>query len=170
MSRAVSRGVLFSSLIACAIVSATAQQAKVDRPTVSEIAVAYPSYEKLTQFPAYVNSELAVQCAPVRPAQIDAAKAKYGPHAVASILVFMNESAARAFAAHGDTYPVGSVVVKHKTLGYAMPAPPGAPVTYGVGGMVKRAPGFDPAHGDWEYFYFEDPAKIESGRISTCVQ
>ncbi|MDB6068335.1 MAG: hypothetical protein JWR26_4543 [Pedosphaera sp.] len=39
----------------------------------------------------------------------------------------------------------------------------------GVGGMVKRAPGYDPAHGDWEYFYFDDAAKIQSGRIASCV-
>jgi hypothetical protein len=39
----------------------------------------------------------------------------------------------------------------------------------GVGGMVKRPPGYDPEHGDWEYFYFEDPAKIESGKIGSCV-
>jgi hypothetical protein len=40
----------------------------------------------------------------------------------------------------------------------------------GVGGMVKRSAGYDPTHGDWEYFYFEDPKKIESGRIASCVQ
>ena len=40
----------------------------------------------------------------------------------------------------------------------------------GVGGMIKRAPGYDPAHGDWEYFYFEKPEKIERGRIATCVK
>lgn len=170
MRRHTSRVVLLSSLIACSITAASAQQAPADRPpTVAEIAVAYPSYQKLTEFPVYVNSELAVQCAPTRPAQIDAAKATHGPHAIAGILVFMNEPAARVFAARRGTYPVGSVIVKHKTLGYAMP-PPAGPVSHGVGGMVKRAPGFDPEHGDWEYFYFEDPAKIESGRIGTCVQ
>ena len=36
--------------------------------------------------------------------------------------------------------------------------------------MVKRAPGYDPEHGDWEYFYFEDPAKIEQGKIQSCVR
>ena len=56
--------------------------------------------------------------------------------------------------------------------------------------MIKRADGFDPAHGDWEYFcsahvpgLADDPAvaqsavaqvkpagKIESGRIASCVQ
>jgi hypothetical protein len=49
------------------------------------------------------------------------------------------------------------------------PDSPSADPSHGVGGMVKRAAGFDPAHGDWEYFYFEDPAHIESGAIATCT-
>jgi hypothetical protein len=36
--------------------------------------------------------------------------------------------------------------------------------------MVKRAPGFDSAQGDWEYFYFDDPSKIESGRMASCIE
>ena len=40
----------------------------------------------------------------------------------------------------------------------------------GVGGMIKRPAGYDPKHGDWEYFYFDDARKIESGRITSCVQ
>jgi hypothetical protein len=45
-----------------------------------------------------------------------------------------------------------------------------ARIPNGVGGMVKRHKGYDPANGDWEYFYFEDASKIESGRISSCIQ
>ncbi len=85
----------------------------------------------------------------------------------------MNELAENAFRRRSSAYPVGSVVVKEKTaLGYmsegneqTMTRPHD-----GVGGMVKRPPGFDAAHGDWEYFYFEEPSRIESGRISSCVQ
>ena len=29
--------------------------------------------------------------------------------------------------------------------------------------MIKRPPGYDPQHGDWEYFYFEQPTTVESG-------
>jgi hypothetical protein len=35
--------------------------------------------------------------------------------------------------------------------------------------MIKRPPGYDPDHGNWEFFYFEDPVKIESGKIASCV-
>jgi len=36
--------------------------------------------------------------------------------------------------------------------------------------MIKRRPGYDPAHGDWEYFYFEDANKVESGKMNSCIQ
>ncbi len=35
---------------------------------------------------------------------------------------------------------------------------------------MKRSAGYDPEHGDWEYFYFEDRKKIESGPIASCIQ
>jgi hypothetical protein len=64
------------------------------------------------------------------------------------------------------------VIVKQKTL---LPARRGKAterdraIQNGVGGMVKRSPGFDPAHGDWEYLYFDDATKIESGRMTSCI-
>jgi hypothetical protein len=30
--------------------------------------------------------------------------------------------------------------------------------------------GYDPLHGDWDYFYFVDAAKVESWRNGSCVQ
>lgn len=75
----------------------------------------------------------------------------------------MNDLAATAFRSGSNAYPVGAVVVKQKHKHY------GKDVS-GVGGMVKRSTGYDPQHGDWEYFYFEDPQKIESGRLASCVQ
>ncbi len=66
---------------------------------------------------------------------------------------------------------MGSVIVKQKQMmGYL--DKDGRQIherDTGVGGMVKRAPGYDPKHGDWEYFYFENTGKIESGRIASCV-
>jgi hypothetical protein len=75
----------------------------------------------------------------------------------------MNGQAEAAFKS-GGTYPVGAAVVKRK-----LREKNDKLVASGVGGMIKRAPGYDPKHGDWEYFYFEDEAKIESGKIDSCV-
>jgi hypothetical protein len=83
----------------------------------------------------------------------------------------MNEPGARAFAERKRIYPEGSVVVKEKHFHeYQGPNGRDAGGGDGVGGMIKRAAGFDPKHGDWEYFYFADPKRIESGRIASCVQ
>ena len=144
-----------------ASVSAWAQPSAIS-PTISEIATAYTNYSRITEHAVFVNPELAVQCAPVSKPQIAAAEAKFGPHANSAMLIYMNPLAADAFGTNA-TFPVGSVVVKQKTI-------PGHDTNNGVGGMVKRPAGYDPAHGDWKYFYFESPKKIESGRIASCVQ
>jgi len=39
----------------------------------------------------------------------------------------------------------------------------------GVGGMIKRAPGFDAEHGDWEYFYADKTAGFSTGRLANCI-
>ena len=147
----------------------------------------------------FVNPEFAALCIGVTQAAVEAARVTKGPHANAAVLIFMNTFAAKAFADNTTSYPVGSVVVKQKeflpsratstgvkalsepTLPFARDAASrgnggassqmaihGSPA--GVGGMIKRPAGYDPEHGDWEYFYFEQPTKIEHGRIASCVQ
>lgn len=88
----------------------------------------------------------------------------------------MNEQAAETFGKPQPAYPVGAIVVKekHRSSGATTRADRSSAVDSftvdGVGGMIKRPPGYDPAHGDWEYFYFEDPRHIEAGRMASCVQ
>jgi len=141
-------------------------------PTISEIATTFTNYSRITKHAVLVNPELAMQCDTVSTEQIASARAKFGPHANSAMMIYMNPPAANAFKTNAPMFPVGSVVVKQKTLvGHTDDR---GQLTYdagsGVGGMVKRSAGYDPAHGDWEYFYFEDPKKIESGKISSCVQ
>jgi hypothetical protein len=85
----------------------------------------------------------------------------------------MNNLAADAFSVHANRFPVGAVIVKQK-LAEGFRDRNGVDVnvetTSGDGGMVKRPAGYDPKHGDWEYFYLEEGSKIENGRISSCVQ
>jgi hypothetical protein len=142
-------------------------------PTVAAIAAEYRSYRKMTDADVFVNPELAMLCIGASQQHVEAARKTKGPHAHSAIGVYMNESAARTFAGNGGKYSPGAVVVKQKTLlstrdrsatGRARV------VENGVGGMVKRAPGFDPAHGDWEYFYFDDATKIEAGRMASCIE
>jgi hypothetical protein len=101
------------------------------------------------------------------------ARKKSGPHTQSIILVYMNENAATAFEGGSKVYPVGSAIVKQKALRGHRESNNGKPaksVIAGVGGMIKRTAGFDPKNGDWENFYFEDPSKIESGKMQSCTK
>jgi hypothetical protein len=140
-------------------------------PTVEEIAKSYGDYQAITTQPVLVNPELAMLCVGASTAQVDAARIKFGPHANTAISIYMNDAAANAFRER-RSYPVGAVVVKRKRLmsyGGSNSVSPGE-TENGVGGMVKRSPGYDSAHGDWEYFYYDRPDHIESGQIASCVQ
>jgi len=150
--------------------STTPAKAEAD-PSISEIAANFTNYTRITKDPVYVNMELAILCRGASKEEVEAARTKFGPHANAAILIYMNQSAASAFGTNATPYPVGSVIVKQKkVLGYRENGKWVNEVNNGVGGMVKRPSGYDPEHGDWEYFYFEDPKKIQSGRIASCVQ
>jgi len=141
-------------------------------PSVSEIAASYTNLLRITTNVVYVNPELAILCKGASKEEVESARTRLGPHANTGILIYMNKLAADAFAKKATPFPVGAVVVKRKMIhGYTdkngrRVGAGGA----GVGGMVKRSPGYDPKHGDWEYFYFEDARKIETGRIASCVQ
>jgi Cytochrome P460 len=140
--------------------------------SISDIARNYTNYSRITKSMVSVNPEFALLCAGVSKEAVDAARTKFGPHANTGILIYMNKPAADAFGKGAATFPMGSVIVKQKTIGgyFGEDGKLVRDADTGVGGMVKRSPGYDPQHGDWEYFYFEDAGKIESGRISSCVQ
>ena len=128
----------------------------------SQIARDYQRFKLMTPKPVPVDPQLAGMCRGLSSSDIAQAIKRSGPHAQAWVSIYMSDSAATAFE-KSTAYPVGSIVIKEKRIHTT-------PDSQGVGGMVKRAPGYDPAHGDWEYFYFEDPAKIETGKIASCVQ
>ncbi len=94
------------------------------------------------------------------------------PASSRSVNVYMNAPAAGALAHRNEQYPVGSVVVKEK-LSLSSDGTTridAVGLHDGIGGMVKRAPGYDPKHGDWEYFYGESLETLVSGKISNCVE
>jgi len=153
-----------------------------DQPTAVWAAANYQDFERITPTPVLADPTLLVACTTLTQAGIDQQLAKEGPHALIKISIFMNQTAAQAFRAKDPRYPVGSIVVKEKALSgfgpirgkYRLDEPSERTDTLarmaGSGGMIKRAPGYDPAHGDWEYFYFTDPKIVEHGKIATCVE
>ncbi len=143
---------------------------KQDGGDIAETARNYKSLQLMTPEPVLVGLELATLCTSVSKEMIEAERNDAGPHAFCRIEVYMNQLAADALR-QNTAYPVGAVVVKEKQLQEILPftTAEGDGVNGGVGGMIKRDTGFDPEHGDWEYFYFESRDTIDSGRIVSCV-
>lgn len=144
-----------------------------DRPHVEYVAQSYSHLRLMTKEPVLVDPHLSMLCVGVLKGHVNEARKGSGPHAHTSIRIFMNDPAAGAFGSSGE-YPVGSIIVKEKKgmeydVGKPMPQA-SAKTSDGVGGMIKRPPGYDPEHGDWEYFYFEDASQIEHGKITSCIE
>lgn len=77
---------------------------------------------------------------------------------------WVNPLAAQALASRAAvTFPVGAVIVKEK---YAGPTSL-EPDLVAIGVMIKRAAGFDPAHGDWDYAYYEPALGIVQSSAQT---
>ena len=85
-------------------------------PSVSEIAVNFTNYQQITKSVVFVNPELAMLCRGASKEEVDAARIKFGPHANTGIVVYMNKLAGEAFSTNASVFPVGSVVVKQKTI------------------------------------------------------
>lgn len=168
----------FSALVGCSAAddaprAAATAPAEAGVPAdVAAIAKGYARLIPMTNEPVLVNPALFGLCRSPSPDAEEEARRVNGPHAMTAVMVYMNEPAADAFRRSATTYPVGSTVVKEKRSAYAAAGTSGsrANAPAGVGGMVKRPAGYDPAHGDWEYFYFEDPTRIESGAIRSCAE
>jgi Cytochrome P460 len=121
----------------------------------------YKALELLTPSPIVVSPELAVKCTTPSAAELAADEQRAGPHSNAFVNLYVNEIAKQAIAERVGLFPAGAVIVKEKLERDVSAA--------AVGGMVKRSAGFDPDHGDWEYFYATKSGGFASGRLSTCV-
>jgi hypothetical protein len=129
----------------------------------------YARYACLTPPDYEVDAGLLMLCRGANPTDVVEAEKHTGPHAFAQVRVLMNLSAEAAQKSGTKTFPVGAVVVKEK-VAHPYPYLPDAPRRLsGVTGMIKRAPGYDPANGDWEYFIQETGAPLEKGKIVTCI-
>jgi hypothetical protein len=120
----------------------------------------YKKLTLLTPQPVIVSAVIAVACvAPPSAAVVEEERRHFGPHAEVPINLYANE-AAKANLSAGRPFPPGAIIVKEKLNGAEASA---------VGGMVKRMPGFDPANGDWEYFYAERSGSFAIGRLDNCI-
>jgi len=82
--------------------------------------------------------------------------------------IYINEAGrAVSTAGTGFPYPVGTVIVKET---YERSATGGKGSVTQITAMVKRAPGYNPTEGDWEYILMKPDLSVGSrGQLSACM-
>jgi hypothetical protein len=129
----------------------------------------YQTWKRRTDQPVALASEIFGLCRSPSLAERQFLDSEHGIDQ-RLVLDWLNPGAVTAYE-HKDTlpFPVGAAIVKEKlvretTGGLAL-------VARGV--MIKRDPGFDAAHGDWEFAYWEPTAGLlvgptESAHCGDC--
>lgn len=140
------------------LADAADSEPKITKETVKSF---YRNYTRLTEKPYGVNGRLAILCNTPPPEMIQKLKDAHGPHDTNSIHLYANAVAAPQYRETKKPLPVGSVIVKEKLDDELAVA--------GIGGMIKREAGFDPANGDWEYFYSDDKVGFSRGKLANCA-
>ena len=155
----------------------TAWAQKQPKPVMLPEIVNYTYWREVTQKPVEMAPRVAAMCASGLPLPNDLSpptvRGTQGPHAKKYIRVFVNAVGEAAMTTQKEPhFPVGSVIVKQK-----LPLMKGKGKSQWIGltpelltVMVKRAPGYDAAHGDWEYIATDGPGKrmTQSGHSESC--
>lgn len=129
------------------------------------VATFYRAFPRLTEEPLPTSPLMSMLCT-LNPSREEVArleeldKQQRGPHYGVRSHLYANPLALPIIPGRMNGYPVGSILVKEKLNGDLQ-------VT-GVGGMIKRDPGYDPENGDWEYFYSGE-GRFGSGHLRNCV-
>lgn len=139
-------------LMLATVMSLSASPVPSSQKRVAEVLAEYRTYRQMTPKPVAVEPVLAAACTMFRHTA--------DPHTDTLIAVFMNPPAADAFLQRLE-FPVGAVVVKRKQDARGN--------SQAVGGMIKRESGFDPANGDWEYFYAPAGQAAVTERAGGCA-
>lgn len=121
----------------------------------------YRAFTRLTERPHEVSPLTAALCTVPSQAVIEREKQLTGPHYKTSVHLYANPAATATIRSAAKSFAAGAVIVKEKLAGDG--------TVSGVGGMIKRQPGYDPANGDWEYFYYGGPGEFSTGRIESCI-
>jgi hypothetical protein len=164
--------VVFAVVVGCQQPPATPvaeSPAPVPQPTGE---IDFAGWPAATDGPVDVSPHVAMACGPglnspdARWAKMGGEK-RHGPHFKHWIVVRVNPAAIEAFKEGDAPLPVGTTVVKEK---HTELLAKGLPPEYGA--MVKREPGYDPEHGDWEYVYvvLKPEKKVTRGRLESCAE
>ena len=157
--------------VACIFASSLATAADGEKEIVvtkDNVGSFYRNFTRLTKEPRLISPAFSYVCRqPTQQEQkkIDARNASYGPHLAKALHIYANPAAADAIMTKATEFPVGAVIVKEKLkLGKR-----GRYYYSEVGGMIKRAKGYDSANGDWEFFFYTPGGDFSTGRIENCI-
>jgi hypothetical protein len=132
--------------------------------------IEFADWPTATRWPVDVYPYVAQMCGPHIPPEVIWAQVgwgnRHGPHFKHYIVVRISPEEAEEYKALSAPLPVGTVVVKEKHNDRSAEGPPAE-----YGAMIKREPGYDPQHGDWEYLYVvrQPEKKVTRGRIESCI-
>jgi len=121
-------------------------------------------WESVTTQPVFVGRGIWGLCRSLTPEEAKVYEEdtkQFGLHMHRQIRIRVNKKGMESFRS-GKVMPIGSVVVKEKHArtmdAYAL--------------MIKREPGYDSEHGDWQYVYVDAYAKpaLSEGKLINCIQ
>ncbi|HSU40522.1 MAG TPA: cytochrome P460 family protein, partial [Polyangiaceae bacterium] len=108
----------------------------------------YAAWQKRTEDPQPISAQIFALCRGPTQAEEDFVASEHGDRLY--LLDWIDPGAAAVFAAASSgPFPVGATIVKEKLV-----LESGGYVLHALGLMLKREPGFDPAHGDWQFGYW----------------
>ena len=149
-------GLLFAMLVGC--------RSSTDTPHSDGVGlIDYAGWPELTDKPVRVSYVASLMCSSDSAGEY---QRKHGPHFVPAIRVYANVLAAEHLREScTGPLPVGSVIIKEKWLDEKDARPDG------YAAMIKREPGYDPEHRDWEYLYVRltEKEKLTRGKIQSCI-
>lgn len=126
----------------------------------------YKAWQRRTPEPQSIASEIFTLCRSPLAAEQDFLDSEHGDIQLA-LLDWLNDGAVRGFNNPTDPFPVGAAIVKEKLKLNAS----GDEELSALGIMIKRERGFDAAHGDWQFGYWEPASGLlsEPAAIDSCV-
>lgn len=138
--------------------SSTAQPANAD---VEREVQAFHEWLRVNPRPQMLSYWVDQLCVGSTPEQ--AKRADSNPHKMKTVTVWVNPTGEKAMM-KGGTFPVGSVIVKEKREGES------GPVELSTV-MLKRAKGFNPKCGDWEFAVLDAKGSkvTDRGKLATCM-
>jgi hypothetical protein len=131
-----------------------------DIPSVSQIMDIYRTWEPQTAEPMPISAYIFGLCRLPTLREQEFAESEHGDGRY--LQDWANAEAVAGIARLGTPpFAPGSVIVKEKYVASGT-----GPELVAIAMMIKREPGFAPAHGDWDYAYYEP----ELGMIQTAEQ